>query len=95
MQNDKLGFVGLAVLVALVVGVVGGYYYGDGAGYRRGDGDGYKRAQADVKKSQEEAARLAAESAAKAANPFGAQNPLQGVEANPFEKTKKALNPFD
>ena len=31
----------------------------------------------------------------KAANPFGAVNPLEGVEANPFEKAKKVLNPFN
>ena len=44
---------------------------------------------------QEEAAKQAAADAAKAANPFQIVNPLEGVETNPFEKTKKILNPFE
>lgn len=82
-ENNKLWKL---VLAALVVGLVGGYWFGDNRGY--------SRAQADVKKAQEEAASKAAEDAAKAANPFQAVNPLSGVEANPFEKTKNLLNPF-
>ena len=31
---------------------------------------------------------------ADAANPFKVVNPLEGVEANPFEETAKKLNPF-
>lgn len=82
-ENNKLW---KFVLVALVVGLVGGYWFGDSRGYNR--------AQADVKKLQEEAAAKAAGDAAKAANPFQAVNPLSGVEANPFEKAKNLLNPF-
>lgn len=70
-----------------MVGSVGGYWYGHDRGY--------KKAEADVKKVQEEASKKAVEDAAKAANPFQAVNPVEGVEANPFEKTKKILNPFD
>lgn len=82
-ENNKLWKL---VLAALVVGLVGGYWFGDSRGYGR--------AQADVKKLQEEAAAKAAGDAAKAANPFQAVNPLSGVEANPFEKAKNLLNPF-
>lgn len=82
-ENNKLWKL---VLVALVAGLVGGYWFGDNRGYGR--------AQADVKKLQEEAASKAAAEAAKAANPFQAVNPLSGVEANPFEKAKNLLNPF-
>lgn len=64
-------------------------------GWWVGSSYGYKKAEADIKKVQAEAAKNAAEEAAKAANPFGVANPLQGVEANPFEKTKKILNPFE
>lgn len=32
---------------------------------------------------------------AKSENPFQAENPLSNVEADPFEKTKKILNPFE
>lgn len=74
------------VLVALVIGLVGGYYFGDS--------QGFKRAEANLKKIQEEAADKAAEEAAKAANPFQAPNPLEAIEDNPFEKTKSILNPF-
>lgn len=74
------------VLAALVVGLVGGYWYGNKSGY--------DRAGADVKKLQEEVSKKATGDAAKAANPFQAVNPLQGVNANPFEKAKKILNPF-
>jgi len=55
---------------------------------------GYKRAEADIKKIQEEAAKKSAEALTKAANPFSGANPLEGIDANPFEKTKKILNPF-
>lgn len=77
----------LWVVIFLVAGLVGGYWFG----FSRG----YNKAEADIKKVQEEAAKKAAEEAAKAANPFKAVNPVEGVEANPFEKTKKILNPFD
>lgn len=63
--------------------------------YWLGDWRGYSRSQADVKKAQEVAGQKAAEDAAKAANPFGAANPLKGVESNPFEQAKKVLNPFN
>lgn len=82
-ENNKLWKL---VLAALVVGLAGGYWFGDSRGYGR--------AQDDVKKLQEEAAAKAAGDAAKAANPFQAVNPLSGVEANPFEKAKNVLNPF-
>lgn len=60
-----------------------------------GDWQGYGRSQAEVKKAQAVAGQKAADDAAKAANPFKAANPLEGVEANPFEQAKKVLNPFD
>ena len=64
-------------------------------GYWAGDWQGYGRSQADVKKAQETAGQKAAEDAAAAANPFKGTNPLEGVEANPFEEAKKVLNPFN
>ena len=76
------------LMVAVLVGLfVAGFFYGDQRGYGR--------AKAEIKKVQEEAATKAAEEASKAANPFQAVNLLEGVESNPFEKAKKALNPFD
>lgn len=83
-MEHKLSTVWVVVLVVVVLVV--GYWYGDQKGYAR--------AEADIKKVQEEAGKKAAEDAAKAANPFQAANPLEGVEANPFEKTKSILNPF-
>jgi len=75
------------VLVALAVGLVGGYWFGHQVGY--------SRAEADVKLVQEAVAKKATDNAAKAANPFQAVNPLEGVNANPFQKAKNILNPFN
>ena len=90
------------VVIALIVLIVGlglGYFIGNSSGYKAGyasgDSEGYKRAEADIKKLDEEAGKKAAADAAKAANPFQVANPLEGVEANPFEKAKKVLNPFE
>ena len=63
--------------------------------YWIGDWQGYARSQAEVKKAQGIAGQKAAEDAAKAANPFKVANPLEGVDANPFEEAKKVLNPFN
>lgn len=82
-------------IAALAVGAVAGYFTGKGAGYTAGDQVGYRRAQEETQKLEEEAGRKATEEAAKAANPFRDANPLEGIESNPFEKTKKILNPFE
>lgn len=81
----------LALVAVLAVGLLGGYFYGSDRSYDKG----YASAEADAKKLQEVAAAKAAEEAAKAANPFASANPLESIEANPFEKTKKVLNPFE
>ena len=77
----------LIAIVVLIIGLAGGYFYGQKKGY--------SQAEVDIKKLDEIAAKKATEEAAKAANPFQAVNPLQGVEANPFQKVKKILNPFE
>jgi flagellar biosynthesis/type III secretory pathway protein FliH len=88
----------LPVLVALFIGFGTGYSSGKKtgyqAGYKTGDSEGYKRAEADIKKLEQAAAEKTAAEAAKAANPFQTVNPLEAVSANPFEKAKKVLNPF-
>lgn len=81
----------LVAAVAIIVIGAGAFWFGSTAGYTKG----YAQAQADVKALQEESAKKATEDAAKSANPFQAVNPLEGVEANPFEKVKKVLNPFE
>lgn len=87
-MEHKLSTVWVVVIVTivLVAGSVVGFWYGNQKGYAR--------AEADIKKVQEEAGKKATEDAAKAANPFQAANPLEGVDANPFEKAKSILNPF-
>ncbi len=74
----------------LIVGLGLGYWYGSFAAYK----PAYNQAVADIKAQQEEFAKKKGEEAAKAANPFQVANPLEGVEANPFDKAKEALNPF-
>lgn len=80
-------WIGIIVLVAVIA--LGLWY--SGARYDQG----YEAAIADIKAQQEEAGNKAAQAASDEANPFKVSNPLQGVEANPFEKAKKTLNPFD
>ena len=77
----------IAVLIAVIV-------LGFWLSFARYD-QGYEAAIADIKAQQEEAGNKAAQVATDEANPFKVQNPLEGVEANPFEKAKKTLNPFD
>src|SRR3989344_9119922 len=81
---------GLPVLIIALIILVAVFWLGRAGGYS----SGYAQAKSDIQTIQEEAARNAAEEAAKSANPFQAVNPLEGVEANPFEKVKKVLNPF-
>ncbi len=81
--------------VIAIAGVLVGYAAGQRAGFKKGDSVGYERARADIQKTEDLAAAKAAEDAAKAANPFQAANPLEGVSANPFDKAKKVLNPFE
>ena len=79
----------VAVVVLVVVVALSFWYSG-----KKYD-EGYQAAVADIKAQQEEAGDKAAQAASDEANPFKVQNPLKGVEANPFEKAKQTLNPFD
>lgn len=81
----------MVIIIAVLVLIGLAFWFGRSDGYTKG----YAQAQADTKALQEEGARNAVEEAAKATNPFQAVNPLEGVEANPFEKVKKVLNPFE
>ncbi len=90
MNNESSSKIVITAILCLVIGLGGGYWYGSKKGYDLG----YKMAQDDAKKVADEAAKKAIEDVAKAANPFQAVNPLQNVDANPFEKTQKILNPF-
>lgn len=80
------------VFVIMFLIIVGGAIW---FAYTSGYDVGYGKAEADAASVRDEAARRAAEEAAKSANPFQAVNPLSGIEANPFEKTRKILNPFE
>jgi len=86
-MDKKSLFIGGGVLIA---GIIIGSLYGVIVGYK----NGYKKAVADVKATQEALGEKAAQDAANSANPFKVTNPLEGVEANPFEETAKKLNPF-
>ncbi len=81
MEENKSFWIAVAV-IALVAGLVGGYFYGRKIGYNK--------AQADIKAAAEAEAQKAAE----AANPFkSAQtNPLQNIPTNPLQNLK--FNPF-
>ncbi len=83
---EHLKFIVLAVGVSLVFGLVLGYWSGNRLGY--------ERAKVDIQAARDAVAKKAVDEAAKTANPFKQVNPLEGVNANPFESAKKALNPF-
>ncbi len=87
--NSKQAWVVGAVL--LVAGLGLGYWFGASQSYDKG----YDQAVADTAAVEEQAAARAAAEAAAAANPFQVTNPLEDVEANPFEKAKRILNPFE
>ena len=80
----------IAVVITLVIVGAFGFWYSS-----KKYNEGYQAAIADIKAQQEEVGNKAAQTATDEANPFKVQNPLEGVEANPFEKAKKTLNPFD
>lgn len=80
----------IGVVVALFIGIIVGYGYGNKQGYKVG----YDKAIGDAKATQEALGKKASEDAASAANPFKVTNPLEGVQANPFEEIAKKLNPF-
>lgn len=74
------------VVVALIVGLGGGYYYGNMQGVTKGVAQ--EKATAEARKSVAEA------EAAKAVNPFEQTtiNPFEKSPTNPFENVK--VNPF-
>lgn len=82
-----------ACVAAAIIVILLAYGYGDSRGYRAGISN--KKIKTNIAAQQAEIAKKAAEAAAEAANPFKVDNPLAGVELNPFEKAKKLLNPFE
>jgi len=80
-ENSPLIWI-FAIVVALLVGLGGGYYFGNQIGYKKAQADAKAVAAAEAKK------------AAEAANPFksAGTNPLKKVTANPLENVK--FNPF-
>ena len=87
MNNKKF----IITIIVAVILIAAAYW----VALRVGFDAGYAKAQNDAQQLNEEAGAKATQEAAKAANPFQAVNPLEGVEANPFEKAKKVLNPFE
>ena len=78
MEKSPLLWV-FAIILALLLGLGGGYWYGNKIGHQKGLADA---AVQDLQK------------AAEAANPFSQKsvNPLENVKTNPFESFK--FNPF-
>jgi len=75
-----------AIVLSLLLGIGGGWWYGNKLGFNKG----YAKAQADAKVAAEADAKKAAE----AANPFktAETNPLENIQTNPLESVK--FNPF-
>lgn len=64
------------IIVALILGIGGGWWYGNKVGYTKGKADGKAEAQAQALKA-----------ATEAANPFkqAPANPLESLKLNPFK----------
>lgn len=82
--------IALAIVVILLA-----YGFGDSRGYRAGMAG--KKIQINTAAPQNTItiSQKAATAATQAANPFKVENPLAGVNINPFEKAQKLLNPFE
>lgn len=80
VDNRTLYLGSLIALTAVALAVAAWFFYGQNGPNRP---------------SPDSAAKQAAEETAKSDNPFKSESPLSAVEANPFEKTKKVLNPFE
>lgn len=78
------------IVILLLIIVIGGGYWYSSSQYNKG----YETAKADIKAQNDDRALVAGEAAAKEANPFAVENPLEGLETNPFESAKNTLNPF-
>lgn len=70
MENDKLFFWIFAVILALLLGVGGGWWYGDKLGYDRG--------LTDAAKIQSGETQIKVDT--------GYKNPFEDVNLNPFKK---------
>jgi len=79
VENRTLYLASLIAVAAVALAVAAWFFYG----------------QKPSQPSPDAAAQQAAEETAKSENPFKSESPLSAVEANPFEKTKKVLNPFE
>lgn len=82
-----------ACVIVTAVVILLAYGFGDSRGYRAGMAN--RKININRVVPQNTNAEKAAAAAGQAANPFKIENPLAGVELNPFEKVQKALNPFE
>lgn len=83
MEEKSPFFWVFAIVLALLLGAFGGWWYGNKISYTKGKSDGKAEARAEALKA-----------AAEAANPFkqAGTNPLEKVITNPLENVK--FNPF-
>lgn len=84
-NNIKLILIGV---VALAIGIVGGYYYGNLAGKKSGVTEGIETGRQQVLDEQKKAQEEELARVAKEANPFAdieeKANPFKDVYKNPF-----------
>jgi hypothetical protein len=96
-QTASKNFVVLIGAGALVVGLVGGYFFGVGKGDEAGRAAGKAALLAEQAAERERAVAAAEKELVDAANPFAAENqaaanPFEGAYQNPFESG--TVNPF-
>lgn len=86
-MNNNANILWVYVVIALLVGLGMGYWYGTMAGKEQGR----TALLAEQKAAAEEAKKQAQEEIVEAANPFETENPLQSGYENPFNQQ---VNPF-
>lgn len=84
-MNNNIKII-IGVVIALIIGLVGGYYYGNSTAYEKGVATG-RQALLDEQKAEEEAALKEIQ---EAANPFSEieekVNPFKDAYTNPFSQ---------
>lgn len=88
MQQETSSKVLGVALVCLIIGVLGGYFYGDSQGVKKGVAQEKAAIAAEQKKAADAAAQAASPFGGTSVNPFSAPapvNPYKDVKVNPFQ----------
>ena len=88
--QEPLSRVAIIAVLCLIIGVVGGYFYGNSQGVQKGIASEKARVVAEQKKVADQAAKTANPFGTTSVNPFSTGgsstvNPYKDVKVNPFQ----------